>query len=138
MQHAVGNAFNAFGTALDTKFKSLEEQIAFQKDANVHLNTRVKNLESEVTTLQESMTKKCDNISSGPPTFVSSQPARVGPSHGKIPFESRVVARIGNLGWDDSREVILTRAREALEKAGINPSDYVGLCATRDKGSLAE
>ena len=55
-----------------------------------------------------------------------------------VPFEQRVIARIGNLGWNTTESVILDRAREVLTAAGVDPSEYNGLSATRREGSLAE
>ena len=74
-----------------------------------------------------------------PPGFPSGHRTSRPTGQAKTPFEERVVARMGNLGWNDSKATVVKRAKEVLEKAGIKESDYVGLCASfREKGSNAE
>ena len=55
-----------------------------------------------------------------------------------LPLAERVVARMGNLGWDTSKDVIVARAKEVLSNAGVKEDEYVGLHAVRQEGSLAE
>ena len=50
--------------------------------------------------------------------------------------ENRRYARIGNLGWDAESDVLLPRAKEMLEKAGIPATDYDCMSAVRTKGSV--
>jgi len=157
LQQAVGSAFNAFAGALDTKFKSLEANIETQTKKNEELSealeaqtkaqvkknnemlAEVRELQGQVEKLQKESTERCENppgLSSIPaPTSAFSTPGR---SQGKIPYEMRVVARIGNLGWDSDQATIMKRAKEVLSKAGIAPADYTGLSPTRREGSLAE
>ena len=48
------------------------------------------------------------------------------------------MARIGNLGWDDTTATIVARAKEVLTRAGISENSYTGLSAVRLEGSTAE
>ena len=140
LQHAVGSAFNSFAGHLQNKFVSLEGDIKTVSKANDDLQSQVTDLRAQVAKLQEASAQKCDFPPGFPPNPSDPSPTRPpqtsNPS--KVPFELRVVARIGNLGWDDDENLIVTRAKEALDQAGIKQEDYVGLCATRKKGSLAE
>jgi hypothetical protein len=55
------------------------------------------------------------------------------------PYEARKIARIGNLGWNDTAETILKRANEVLRDAGAQPNEYTNLVPTsRTSGSAAE
>ena len=42
------------------------------------------------------------------------------------------------MGWNTPAAEIRTRAKEVLARAGVKESEYVGLDATRQSGSLAE
>jgi len=58
-----------------------------------------------------------------------------------VPYEKRTVARLGCLGWDSPKELILKRAQEVLDAARAPCSAYLCLSAVvwRDgKGSSAE
>jgi len=138
LQHAVGSAFNAFAGALNTKFESLEAGIEAQAKANEELMSQVKVLQGQVADLQKSSAQKCEKppgLSHSPSTASTVPP---GTSSGRTPPEMRVVARIGNLGWDEKKEVIVKRAKEILMKAGVGQDDYIGVSATRKEGSQAE
>ena len=138
LQHAVGSAFNAFAGALNTKFESLEASIEAQAKANKELVSQVEVLQGQVAELQKTSAQKCEKppgLSHSPSTASTILP---GTSSGRIPPEMRVVAKIGNLGWDEKKEVIVKRAKEILIQAGVSQDDFTGLSATRREGSQAE
>eukprot|EP00973_Karenia_brevis_P079243 10995807-Karenia_brevis.AAC.1 len=45
---------------------------------------------------------------------------------------------MGSIGWDGEQEWVEQQARQAREDAGVDASKWRGLCAVREKGSLAE
>jgi hypothetical protein len=55
--------------------------------------------------------------------------------------EPQTVARVGNLGWDDSMQTLLQRAADVLREAKVDPASYSAVCAVTSKtgvGSMAE
>ena len=59
-------------------------------------------------------------------------------SPASIPYDQRTIARIGNLGWDTEADLIIARAKDVLQKAGVDDGQFRGLSAPRRKGSMAE
>ena len=55
-----------------------------------------------------------------------------------IPYERRTTFCIGNLGWDETEEVIESRAKEILALCGVVTDDCIGPVASRRKGSTAD
>ena len=56
-----------------------------------------------------------------------------------VPYEQRVIARIGNLGWNTEKKTIEERAKQVLNEAGVNSGKYKHLAAVSAKlGSAAE
>ena len=56
-----------------------------------------------------------------------------------VPYEERVVARIGNLGWNEKGDIIAQRAQQVLHEAGIQLTDFRSLTAVSvNAGSSAE
>ena len=58
-----------------------------------------------------------------------------------LPYEQRTIARIGNLGWDQTSETLTERARRVLVEAAVPADHFSGLCPIVNragKGSLVE
>ena len=97
----------------------------------VELATSIKQMQSEMQEMKE-------KVSVTPPGF----PPAAGSSRSsgghldEIPPEKRPYARIGNLGWDPDSQLLLTRATDVLEQAGVEKKDYSCLAAVRTKGSI--
>jgi len=113
------------------------------------LKTEVQKLQNELAelknvTLPEALEAKAlqisDALKAAPAPATPSSDASTKSSAGdwvaEIPYEQPPYARIGNLGWDAEPSVLLPRAKEVLEKCGIQPSDYKCLSAVREKGSV--
>jgi hypothetical protein len=135
----VDKSLNALAEATDQGFAELKQDLDSEKKARVASqeanDQKWKVVQEEVQQLSSVGARHAIN----PEPSRSSADAPRPPSRASTPFDQRVVARMGNLGWDSSKEVVITRAKEVLEKAGIKPSDYVGLTASfRQKGSAAE
>ena len=58
-----------------------------------------------------------------------------------LPYEQRTIARLGNLGWDETSETLTERARRVLAEAAVPAHHFSGLCPIVNragKGSLVE
>lgn len=86
-------------------------------------------IKAEMTRVEKQLDRKRSDPES-PPS--NSEPTK------KIPLEQRLLARMGNLAWDAAATEILARAKSVLSEAGIEESQYSGLCAPRRTGSGAE
>jgi hypothetical protein len=53
-----------------------------------------------------------------------------------IPFERRVIATMGNLGWDTSATVLEARAMEVFEGCGVSKTLFSSVTANRNPGSV--
>ena len=109
---------------IDQRINPIEQKIEDQ-------GTRIINLEAAVTSLQEGVSEVKEQTK---PKVSAS--VRAIPSF--VPHEQRVIATIGNLGWNTEAKILLERAREVLAEVGIEQSCYSGLSGPRREGSRAE
>ena len=143
IKNGMAAAFTAFGEAVDARVEVVEGAVAVHTEQLSNLEAKVIELEeklraikksvgnmSSIQELRDSLTavrEEQQKLNSSVPSVAApASPPGIRPNSsstlGKIPFEHRVVARIGNLGWDDTEEVILKRVKEILTKAGVTES----------------
>jgi len=135
----VDKSLAALADATDQGFEQLKQDLDEEKKVRVtsqeENDKKWKAVQEEVQKLANGGARQAVNPGSSRSPTVAPRAA----GQATTPFDQRVVARMGNLGWDCSKEVVTTRAKEVLEKAGIKPGDYVGLAASfKQKGSSAE
>jgi len=135
----VDKSLAALADATDQGFAELKQDLDEEKKARVtsqeENDKKWKDVKEEVHKLSSGGVRQTVN----PGPSMRSAVASPAAGHASTPFDQRVVARMGNLGWDCSKEIATTRAKEVLEKAGVKPGDYVGLAASfGQKGSSVE
>jgi hypothetical protein len=67
-----------------------------------------------------------------------SPPRATGSSSGEVPYELRVQARVGNLGWDDVQDVLRKRCDEFLSSLDLPAGSYLEPSAPHRGGSFCD
>jgi len=142
--------FTAFGSACAEKFEHFDAENTNRKNEIVELRKELEGLKAKVDSGAASAalpTDLRDRVAAVEEELVKSQRDRATPvaeSNGQhksdwlhgIPESERKYARIGNLGWDEQSPTLIKRAKELLEKIGVQADEYSCLSAVRNPGSL--
>ena len=126
-------AVEASATDASAKVDAYEGRISDLEAVNVDTERRLKEAEEAAKAATAAVQQLEEKMKSSP----ASSASHGGPGQ-RVPYEKRVLAKIGNLGWNDKPDVILARAREVLQAAEIPDTDFSGLSAPRREGSQAE
>ena len=146
MKNAFGSALQAFGShiegmfaehearlkTLDTELGAVKEKLALlEEDPRSSENQQA--VEKSMKEFEELKKEIQDVKDAHSSAGVASAPPSV-PSHVPLlPYDQRVIARIGNLGWDDTGGVVVTRAKEVLQEAGVQDSVWKSMAAVNPK-----
>ena len=134
MRDAVGSAMTALGGHIEQRFQQYDEELKTVKRRLETLEARASSSVDVDRVAQ--LEKEIQEIKQKQSTDVAPSTAPLGSS---VPYEQRVVARIGNLGWDDVGDTVTKRAKEVLHEAGVQSGEWKSLAPVNaKKGSAVE
>lgn len=144
LQAALGDVITVFGEHVSGRVLAVEERMDSLEAVSATTTGRLHELDS-MRTQMETMAKDIKAVQ-GAQTDLGTQmltapslASTAASASSSTPYEARKIARIGNLGWNDTAETILKRANEVLRDAGAQPNEYTNLVPTsRTSGSAAE
>jgi DNA-binding FrmR family transcriptional regulator len=142
-EHVTGT-MNVFGKHVDRRFSNVEgrvdaiEKQCMENAARITELSAVKERLDRFDKQMIDMNGKQQELTTQIHT-ASEPPSTASTAATSTPYELRKIVRLGNLGWNDTSDTILARAKEVLDPAGAQPAEYTGLVSTsRTQGSTAE
>ena len=115
-------------TSTQAQVAELQESRDIVDAELVKINGRCDQADTDIKLLQQTVAV----LQSGPPRTAEERPQTT-------PWSQRTQAMLGNLGWDDTPDTIVERAKTVLESARVPGDSYKNLKASfRGSGSAAE
>jgi hypothetical protein len=146
MQTAMVDVMNVFGAHVSERIEQVEVKVE-KLDAKVEEHDQklleivaMRTMIGKLGVEMAAVTAKQQELGTAlfTSTALTSQASSTTASSA-VPHEQRRMGRLGNLGWNDSQDTIVTRAKQVLAEAGATEDEYTNLIATsRTAGSAAE
>ena len=141
LSRALGNSMAVFGEEVEGRFKDNEAEIKLVKDELVEVNGHHGELKAWAQKEIDEL-KKANHDMKAELVHVKdlqSKTQKAPAAAGGNP--NRTHAIVGNLGWDENEIMIVSRAKEVLQEAGVPVENYTAIAPafrTGQKGSMAE
>ena len=138
LQAALGAALSSFGQVVDSRCVKIEEKQEKMEEKQSAMDASI----AELRAKQEEFEKKAlsqNSQASSVGRGAASTPR--GSADGDALPRERIHAVIGGLGWDTQDLVLLTRAKSALQEAGIDAGAWTAMspmCRPGGCGSMVE
>ena len=135
VMEGVGGALQHFGTKVEERVQAAEDKFdnklkKLKKELVDDFNGKLAAVEAQNQNLRNELEKfkKSYNPDSAVPPNANSAPR----------YEERVLARVGNLGWDTPEAEIIQRCKQVLLTCGVSEATVRAVTAPRRTGSQAE